>query len=322
MTPRERVLRALNLELPDKVPWCELSINRNVAKAAFGIDGDISEMEMAHLLGRDNISYWGACPPLFAEREVSSSGRSYDGNGKLKTWEDLTMMDFPNPNDDAFYQPAIDFLRDKSDLAACPIIFLGIDPAWRSMGIESFSYALADDPHLVETVLDRYVEWCSTVAERLCQLDFDFIWAADDIAFGSGPLFSPKTYHELILPRIRKVAEKITLPWIYHSDGNLVPILDDWLSLGMNGMHPIEPESMDIFELKKRIGSRVCLCGNISITNLTLGTPGEVEAEVKEKIERLSVGGGYIISSSNSVPGYAKPENLAMMLRIIREHSY
>ena len=98
-----------------------------------------------------------------------------------------------------------------------------------------------------------------------------------------------------------------------------MPIMEDWLALGMNALHPIEPEAMDIFELKRRFGHRVCLCGNFDINILSLGTPEETREEVRKKIEGLSGEGGYVAASSTSIPFYVKPENFRAMVEAIRE---
>jgi len=317
MNPRERVSTALHLGQPDRVPWCELTIDPQVAGRVMGCDHTPDEFEIAHALGKDNVTYWGAVCPFWVESEKSSTGRAFSERGLIHSEADLALMQFPDPTDEAYYAPAREFLARETDRARCAVMFLGIDPTWRSMGIDGFSYALADNPRLVEEVLDRYVEWHCEVAVRLCALDFDFIWAADDIAHSQGPLFSPTVYHDLIVPRIRKVAERITKPWIYHSDGNLLPVIEDYLSLRENGIHPLEPYSMDIFAFKRHYGPRVCVCGNVDINTLTLGTPDAVQREVEEKIARLAPGGGYIIGSSNSVPSFAKPENLEAMARAI-----
>ena len=83
------------------------------------------------------------------------------------------------------------------------------------------------------------------------------------MAYGSGPYISPRLFKELILPRFRRLAEKMKKPWIFHSDGNLYPVLADLLDLGIKVLHPIQPGPMDIFQLKKDIGDRVCLAGNV-----------------------------------------------------------
>jgi hypothetical protein len=320
MKPCERALAALRRQEIDRVPYLEHLVDQEVVQGITGEKRMFKEVEISRLLGRDNITYWGAVPPFFVKWEKTRTGERWMGDGLIKTRDDLGLMELPDPYRREFYRSAEEFVREKEDFAACAILFLGIDPTLHSMGLEGFAYALADDPGLIEEVLGRYADWSAKTAEVLIEVGFDFIWAADDIAFGTGTMFSPRVYHDSILPRLRKVAAKVTIPWIYHSDGNLLPIMEDYLSLGMNAIHPIEPYAMDIFQLKKDYGDRVCLVGNIDINTLTLGTPEEVEEEVKEKIRRLAPGGGYIVSSCNSVSSYCKPENVLAMVEAVRKY--
>jgi uroporphyrinogen decarboxylase len=116
------------------------------------------------------------------------------------------------------------------------------------------------------------------------------------------------------------VAEKITLPWIIHSDGNILPFLDDLLSLGISGLHPVEKGAMDIRALKKRYGSRLCLLGNIDLNILGIETPLEVEAEVRGLIRDVGPSGGYIVTSGNSLAGYLKPENVIALSEAVQKY--
>jgi uroporphyrinogen decarboxylase len=78
---------------------------------------------------------------------------------------------------------------------------------------------------------------------------------------------------------------------------------------------------MDIAAVKAAYGARVCLVGNIDLHyTLTRGTPAEVEAEVKQRIETLAPGGGYMISSANSLTAYCKLENVLAMAAAIRKY--
>jgi uroporphyrinogen decarboxylase len=105
------------------------------------------------------------------------------------------------------------------------------------------------------------------------------------------------------------VAEKVSKPWVMHSDGKIVPLIDDLLSLGTNGLHALEPEALDIREVKRRWGDRVCLIGNVSLVTLGRGTPEQVEAEAAGLIRDLGGMGGYILSSANSLTSYVPVEN-------------
>ncbi len=183
--------------------------------------------------------------------------------------------------------------------------------------LEGFAFALADDPDFVAEVFQRYGEWSAKVIKRLCRMGFDLVWAGGDIAFKTAPFFSPSVFRESLLPGMRRAAAEITLPWIYHSDGNLMPILDDLLSLGMNGLHPFEPGGMDIVAVKRKYGSALCVVGNVDIDLLARGTPAEVRAATRKLLDELSPLGGHLVSSSNSLASYVRPENLLAMSEAI-----
>jgi len=138
--------------------------------------------------------------------------------------------------------------------------------------------------------------------------------------FKSGPFFSPAVFRDLVLPRYRRVAEKITIPWVIHSDGNVLPFLEDLLSLGIAGLHPIEKGALDIRAMKREYGDRLCLLGNVDLNILGLGTPQDVEAEVQELIRDVGPGGGYIVTSGNSLAGYLRPENVLALSEAVQKY--
>ena len=344
MTDRERVMAALRREPVDRIPYVEHLFDPRVAvQIAGGVEkltddpasiGALSspipsplgplflDMDISRLIGRANVVYWGAFGPFAGGQsyllDPAQAHLAASADGVIKTRADVDRIEFQEINDD-FWEPARAFLSRKGDFAACAMLWLGIDPVWHSMGFEHFCISLASDPGLVEHFMDRVTERLAQIAEGLCALDFDFIWAADDIAYRMLTFFSPRAYREHLLPYTRRVAERITKPWIYHSDGNLLPILDDLLGQGMNAIHPLEPGSMDLDYLKREYGDRCALVGNIDIDLLGRGTPEEVRQQVKERIAQLGPGYGYLLSSSNSITEYCLPENVVAMLDALRE---
>ncbi len=127
------------------------------------------------------------------------------------------------------------------------------------------------------------------------------------MAFKSTTFFSPKVFRDLVLPRYHRLARHVTLPWVLHSDGNMLPFLDDLVNVGIAGFHPVEKGAMDIRQVKRDYGDRICLLGNVDLNLLGLGTPEEVDAEVRGLIEDVGPA-GYILASGNSLAGYLKPE--------------
>jgi uroporphyrinogen decarboxylase len=320
MNSKERVMCALSGEQPDRVPFCEGNIAANIARALAGSDRDLSEREISDLSGRDVVVQI-LFPPYFADYATGSDGQEYVTTGWIKTRADLDKMVFPDPDDPGLYVAPRKVLDEKGEYAAAAAIKLGVAPMLMSMGVDGFAFALKDDPGLVHEVLRRYVDWQVVVTRNLIEMGFDFLWCFDDIAFKTGPFCSPADFRAFLLPAMRRSAGAITIPWIFHSDGNLMTILDDILSLGPAGLHPIEPGPMDLAAVKARYGRRVCIIGNVAVDTLSAGTPEEVRQFVRRCLATGGPGGGYMISSSNSIPSYARPENVQAMIDAIREYS-
>ncbi len=186
------------------------------------------------------------------------------------------------------------------------------------MGLEGLSFALADDPDLVALVFERVGGFQHRVVENLLGFaSVGAVWHADDIAFKTQLLVNPRILRDHVFPwyvKMNRLAHAKDVPVVYHSDGALQEVVEDIIACGFDGMNPIEPPAMDINAVKREYGRRIAIIGNIDLGyTLTRGTPGEVRAEVHQRIHDLAPGGGYAVSSSNSVPEYVPLANLNAM---------
>ncbi len=348
LNSRERILAALRCEIPDQVPFLESVVDPLVALPLLGqpapagsVAGELGTAPDPVLRGCllespyfepldlvENLSLDGFGMYLFAKSEridLEVDGHMMAAGGRIKTRADLKRIDLPDPDDPGLYEPYRQFLERYRPTGKALFCFgnLGSDPVILGMGFEHFSTCLYDDPGLVVDLFELYTSWLARVTRHLSELDFDFLWFGDDLAFKTSPYVSPKLFRSLILPYFRRVVDQVDKPWIFHSDGNLMPILDDLLSLGMSGLHPIEPDAMDLELLKRRYAGQLCLVGGIDLDTLCRGTPGEVDRLVQAVMGTAAPGGGYIAGSSNSIPFYARPENVrAMTLAIKKYGSY
>jgi hypothetical protein len=338
MNSRERVLISLSRQQPDRVPYCEFGIDPGLVRqlmdlqplaeqpgstATACLERNLYSVEeakrIASFLKLDNISYVLRAP-VYAHKEAGTDGRLFYGDGMIKTEGDLSLIQLPDPHDDELYAEAEQFAAQKGEYAACFVTRVGIFPTMLSMGLETFSLALYENRRFVETVLDLYTGWATIVAERACQIGFDVFVSTDDMAHKSGPFFSPAVFRDLVLPRYRRVAEKITLPWVVHTDGNVMAFLDDWIDVGIAGFHPVEKGAMDIRLVKQQYGDRLCLLGNVDLNILGMGSPQDVDSEVEELIRDIGPGGGYIVTSGNSLASYLRPENVLALSRAVQEY--
>jgi len=324
MTSRERVAAALRREQPDRVPFCELGVDQALAEKILGRDlpphPDLEtnprcladEIELAERLGKDNICYTLRAP-VYAEKAHSSDGTLYYTEGMIASQDDLGMIELPDPEDDRLYETLAEWAANKRDFSLWMITRLGFFPAMLSLGMERFCTALYDDPGLVASVMDIYCEWAGAVVERVSQLDVDVISSTDDMAGKAGPIISPAVFHEVAFPRMHLAAQGIDKPWVLHSDGDLTPLLPDLLALGIDGLHPNENGAMDIRAMKRDYADRLCLLGNVDLNLLMMATPEVVAEEVRGLIRDVGPGGGYIVTSGNSLAYYCEVENVYAM---------
>ncbi|MGA2958729.1 MAG: uroporphyrinogen decarboxylase family protein [Thermodesulfobacteriota bacterium] len=334
MTSRERVMAALKREEPDRVPFCELAVDRSLAERLMGwpVSGaaavgsittnlyTVKETKaLATFLGCDCISYLLRAP-TYAQVLVGKEGRAFAGEGMIKTEADLERIQLPDPRKDDFYREAEHFAKNKGDFALTFVTRMGMLQTILSMGMENFSLSLYTNRPLVEKMLDIYFDWMAVVAGRISQLGFDIFWTTDDFAHKTGLFFSPSIFREVMAPRYKRVLDQLTIPWFLHSDGNITEALDILIDLGVAATHPNEKGPMDIRAIKRKYGDKICLIGNLDLNILGMGTPEETDREVRELIRDLAPGGGYMISSGNSLASYLKPECVLAMARAIRKY--
>ncbi|MGQ9638828.1 MAG: uroporphyrinogen decarboxylase family protein [Candidatus Bathyarchaeia archaeon] len=145
----------------------------------------------------------------------------------------------------------------------------------------------------------------------------------DDLA-DKGPIFSPKLLREFFFPYVNRLIGECrsrNLPVMKHSDGNLHPILEDLINLGMDGLHPIEPKVMNLVKVKETYGHRIFLRGNVDCAYiLPYGYGAQVRREVRRCIDAAARDGGVILSDSNSLHRNVRTENVIVMVDEARRY--
>ncbi len=159
----------------------------------------------------------------------------------------------------------------------------------------------------------------------MIDLGVDAIMSGDDYANNQGPLMSPKHFKKFVVPYLKKIVDvshQGGVPFIKHTDGYLWPILDDIVDTGIDALHPIEPKArMRLKDVKDKYGDAMCVMGNVDVAYvLPLGTIKETESEVRRCIREAASGGGYILSSSNSIHDGVKVENFRAMVKAARKY--
>ena len=332
LLPRERVMEALAGKEPDRVPWIELELGQMLVDKMLGkpttainMPNDMynrgieDEKKFSRLVGKDNVQFCFR-PPIFCDFEIGKDNRYFYGKGHIQTHSDLDKIVLPDLGDKNYLEPAKQFVKNKEEFAAMAATRLGFAAVMLSMGMENFFESLYRDKELILEVLDRYTKWLLRAVEIISNIGFDFIAACDDMAIKTGPMISPKMIEEIFFPSMKKVADAISIPFFTHSDGDMFPLMEMWLNFGQNAIHPVEPAAMDIREVKKQYGSKICIIGNVDVDLLAQGTAEEVDKAVRDLIRNIAPGGGYILSSGNMLTDYSKVENIWAMSKALKKY--
>lgn len=195
---------------------------------------------------------------------------------------------------------------------------------WRGVGMAKLLEGVIFNKSCVERILDKVLKHNIELIKILCDAGVDGILTTDDIADNHGPFMSPKLFRTLLKPRLKIFVNEVKkrgVPCIKHSDGNIKPIIKDLIDVGFDGIHPIEPQSMDIGEIKEEYGDKICIFGNVDCTyTLPSGTTDDVRREVRETIDKAAPGGGFVLTSSNGFHYGCKIENIKAMINEAREY--
>ena len=318
------------------IPMIELGVHPNIKSRILGrevrtLQDDIAFWEKA---GYDYVKIQPGAE--FNPGKIGMSGNlTYNEDGTLSrkwasenhgvigSFEDLEQYQWPSYGD-------FDYSRFEQVRSLLPS-GMGVigqygdifTMTWEMMGFESFSLALYENPDLVKALNDKVGGLVLSMFEYFAQSDaVDAIWYSDDIAFTEGLLVSPDALHQYFFPwlkRIGDLARKANKPLLYHSDGVLWDVFEDIIACGVDAIHPIEPKAMDIAEVKKRYGDRLCLLGNVDVDLLARGSKDDIRAIVQKNIELVGRSGGYCVGSGNSIPEYVQFENYIALLEASKE---
>ncbi len=191
--------------------------------------------------------------------------------------------------------------------------------------VEGFELVAGYRDGVVKAVIDLSVNLNIEYAKECARHGADFVMTGDDYASTERPLMSPATFRELMFPGVKKVFaafKEAGLMTIKHTDGNISPLLEMIVDIGMDCLDPIDPISgMDIGDMKRRYGDRFAMKGNVDCAHtLTFGSMDAVVEETKNVIRKAGRGGGLIVSSSNSIHSKVKPQNYLAMVNTIRAY--
>ena len=383
MDAKERILKSMNHEEPDKVPSFEIAIDNLKVYEYYGLkygyqgSGDLLAktfdllkgdtallkkfvdksskvadtltpgIELYLKAGIDLFSLYLSNYPVEYTREgiIDDVGRVmhfkknpadnmdilYYMRGHFENFEDYESFPKPDPDDpkrESVYKAGKSIEEKfKGKIYAVPSFCGLVESSWQCFGLQQFSRMLAR-PKIIKKIFDERGKFQVELIKRLIDWGEDgLVLMGDDYGFKKGLLMAPSNYHKYVFPWLKRMCEtahKGGLKFFLHSCGDIISIFEDIINCGVDAIHPIEPTTanpeFNIFKLHEKYADQITFVGNVSPQDLADQPPAVIKIYVKELIDKLAPGGGFILSSGHSINPAVKLENFLVMHETLKKY--
>lgn len=378
LSPRERVLTALNYEEPDRVPLV-LGVSNATGikmkpyqgiKQIAGIEApdeylydwpelgtaliDEETMQRLHSDVRGVVDLEPeATRRRNRDREPHSDCIDSWGSGQIEITEDdwfpgvhplkdartsAELEAYPNwpdmsdPSRVAHVAEQARSLAAQNEYAilATPWLLFPFERAYAMQGMETFLLNMAMDPDFAKELMTKIAVYCKQLMGHFLEElgdNVDIIKIGDDLGTQENLMISPTMYRSLLKPIhadfISFIKERTNAKVLFHSDGDVATLIDDFVEIGVDILNPIQTSAgtmSDLPTLKKRFGKNIVFCGGIDTHRiLPFGTVEEVREEVRRVIEIMGPGGGYMLGAVHTIMNDVPPENVLAMADAVEE---
>ena len=356
MKPRDRILTAIELREPDRVPLFELAVSEKIIEALTGqrvpahiltettseeisFEAFSSTIKAHAKLGLDGIGFFALTDAsknisLDADRYVDEWGRIFSRKIRAGTMSDFYIggylttpekyYQFPRPN--PYNEFRIEQFKKARKAAGDELYIIPTagsiyEYTVRGIGDENVCRYAYTNPSFLDKVFKDSAYYTIEVGKQFIDEGAEVVFIFEDYAYKHGPFLHPHLWRKLVFPRLKEAVDTFHKRGVFvlvHSDGNILPLMDMIIEAGVDGVHSLEPAAgINLAEVKEKYGDKLCLIGNIDVANLLpYGSKEEVSNEVKKAITMAAPGGGYILSTCSAVTDACKPENFAMQINV------
>lgn len=277
-----------------------------------GLEGRTHEEEVEFMKTQE---FWGPAKVV---------PENFPKSHPIKSMDELKAMKWPDPNDRRLLDP-IKVICDKYKKDYFIIVDLSstlIEAAYAHIvGTQNFFLMTADEPDLIDGVLDGLTEYYTALGINAIKEGADMIRMGDDVGAQQSMMLSPKMWRKLAKPRLQHMFDAFRKenPEIFikfHSCGDYSPILQDIVDLGCNLSGLMQPTGglKDKANIKAKYGDKIALCGGFDVQKtLPRGQVEDVRKGVLECFQLLAPGSGYVFSPSHYIMADVPIQNIMAM---------
>lgn len=355
MKHRERVIRALNHEIIDRVPFQATFTPEfaNRLRSEFHLPEQITEphhrqwygYDLEILTGQDALqagvgwvtNYYLQQKPYVDAWGVKWKLDSYEtpygvgyytniAQNPLRN-DDAAAMNFKAPNPDCaeLYEHVGRLIKEYGD----EYYIIGrvhgtiFETAWALRGLDTLMTDFYINPDLANHLLDETCNYHKRVVCNLVRMGVDMVWLGDDMGSQSSLLIDPELWNEYFKMRMASIiceAKSINpnVKIAYHTDGCNYDIIPSLIEIGLDVLNPVQTECMDPAILQEKYGDKLCFFGGIAVqSTLPIGTPEDIHKEFQWLQNTIGKGGGWICAPTHHIQLDTPLENFFTMLDAI-----
>ena len=324
MTPKQRVLKALNHEQTDFVPyniWWDTGVREMYAEWLGDpeFDKDVVEhfLQVGAGMRQDNISEdeyvdeWGC---------RFKQGNIFHIVDPRLPEPELGDYSFPDLSLEWRYEDLANSIAQRPGKFVVAAFYGGFfERGCWLRGMQNWLMDLVEHEgfvnELLDGVLDVIMAFVDVTGKRS---DVDAILLGDDYGQQRGLIMGPVLWRKYFKPRLARVFKRIHEHGKYtaiHSCGDNADIMGDLIEIGLDIFNPFQPEAMDIVEMKRRHGERVTFNGGIGTQGaLVYGSPDNVRREIRFALREIGRGGGFVIETTKALRREVPMENITVVI--------
>jgi len=342
-TSKQRVLTAVNLAQPDRVPM-DFHANPWVLERLHRDLGTRTHRELLQRLRSDVVDVRGVVDPKYygpvpQSRELGDGVREnfwgwrqkvvQTATGPEDCFVEFVLADATSIEDfqqhrwpDADWFDFSEFGAGLADWQDFAVMASGASVFQHATFLRKTDHLLVDmatQPEMAHWLMDRFTDFYLGFFDRMLTAAkgrIDILRTADDLGTQRGLFFSPEMFRTFIKPRLKKLVDMTHshgVKFLFHSCGAILPLIEDLIEIGVDVLDPLQAaaDGMHPQALKDAYGDRICLHGGICTQYLLpRGTSDEVRSEVRRRVEILGNGGGYILAPCHVLQTDVPTENV------------
>ncbi|MHB1152696.1 MAG: uroporphyrinogen decarboxylase family protein [Eubacteriales bacterium] len=350
MTPRERIIKALNHEPTDIIPFSigfgltfpalkrfaeYMYLTLNEAHTLLTNCSDTSHVSPRYIgpperntVTSDNkqVDIWGVVRHniSYGDGEYSEiCGYPLSGIEEVSElvnylWPDTDWFDF------SVIPGQIDQIINDGDRAVISSGGNIFETSWYMRGFETMLGDLLVAPEIASEIMERVTKFFIDYQTKIltaAEGGIDMVFTADDIGGQTGLLMSLDLWEKMIKPhhaKLNRVIHSFGAKVLYHTDGSVMEAVPGLIDMGIDILEALQFDAfgMDPEILKKQYGEKLCFHGGVSVqSTLPFGTVNDVKNETTERIRILGRNSGYILAPSHAIQAGTPPQNIEAFLK-------